>query len=237
MSTYLIPDVHENLLWAQQILDSKAPQDTAVFLGDYFHQYNQDNTAAVCRFLQSLFGRTDVVLLLGNHDLAHIGASIHVNDYLCSGWTIKKQMIFQAMFPDMTEFISHFRVNHWLHFEDKSYLLTHAGLTNELVYFWQEQDRTPSFIGNTLLGIHHQLLANVAHPWLLAGQDRGGSEPAGGITWCDWTNFEPIPGILQICGHTPGSEPREKAGNWCIDCNQSYYAVLDDVGNLEFRRP
>lgn len=54
-----------------------------------------------------------------------------------------------------------------------------------------------------------QLFAG-GRPWLFkAGSARGGPEPVGGVTWCDWDQeFEPTPGLHQIVGHTPASSVR-----------------------------
>jgi len=40
-------------------------------------------------------------------------------------------------------------------------------------------------------------------PYWWIGRARGGRDPIGGPLWCDWdAEFTPIPGLLQIVGHT-----------------------------------
>lgn len=224
--TFLIPDIHENIEWANRVLAQKQTEDGGVFLGDYFDQFDQDRTSDVCVWLKEMLGREDVVLLLGNHDLAYIGYQFGINDYLCSGWTRSKQAVFNAYFPDAWELVRRCAL---YHYPATGVLVTHAGLTRpaidpELGMRWD------------LFCAEGEVQTKRPYHLLLAGKDRGGREEHGGITWCDWRSFEPISGIRQIVGHTPGDEVREKDGNFCVDCNQTWYAVVDEVGSVEFKK-
>ena len=47
-----------------------------------------------------------------------------------------------------------------------------------------------------------------------------------GIVWCDYTEFEDIPNVKQIFGHTRGNI-RQTDNHICIDTELDYYAVYD----------
>ena len=67
------------------------------------------------------------------------------------------------------------------------------------------------------------------HPLLRAGWVRGGDQAKGGCTWLDWDEeFEDIPGVPQIVGHTIGKEPRWKGASLCLDTQLRHYAVIED---------
>jgi hypothetical protein len=52
----------------------------------------------------------------------------------------------------------------------------------------------------------------------------------------DWEMFEPVPGVNQIVGHTPGKQVREKtipgSRNLCVDVGNASVAALLSDGNL-----
>ena len=86
-------------------------------------------------------------------------------------------------------------------FECEGFLISHAGVSNKILkgrsieqYLWR--DRFFNDIGYT----------------------RGGSSACGGLYWCDWDHeFEPVPGVKQIVGHTRQDSIQEREGNYCID--------------------
>jgi calcineurin-like phosphoesterase family protein len=235
LRTLVIPDIHENIEWANAVLALKAPQDRAVFLGDYFHQFNQDRTGAVCVWLKEMMARDDVSLLLGNHDQAHIGASLQILDYLCGGYCGQKQLVFQAHFPRVYDFTDHVQLWATAGPGDNRVLLTHAGVTRCLA---EETLGTLDYrkVIRRLFLLESDLARPEPQPWLLAGKDRGGDQEHGGVTWCDWLNFEPIPGIRQICGHTSSHEVRRKGDNWCIDTGQTHYAWIEEDGAVTIEK-
>jgi hypothetical protein len=61
-------------------------------------------------------------------------------------------------------------------------------------------------------------------------------QAVGGLVWCDFREFTPIPGLNQIFGHTPGNLGTTKRGqasiNICLDtCGRvagvRHYLVID----------
>jgi hypothetical protein len=110
-----------------------------------------------------------------------------------------------------------------LYTEVDGYFISHAGLH--------------PFHDKYALRVHPEIiLAQLAEgkvdQCLRAGVSRGGNIRVGGIDWLDWDEFEPIPGMNQICGHTPRPEVRYREGdrsrNFCIDTQLRHYAVIED---------
>ncbi len=71
------------------------------------------------------------------------------------------------------------------------------------------------------------------NPWLDAGFARGGKQVVGGITWLDWHDeFEPVPYLNQIVGHTQLRYPEEKttenSKNYCLDTKNRHIGILED---------
>ena len=56
---------------------------------------------------------------------------------------------------------------------------------------------------------------------------RGGRDEYGGILWCDEREFEDIPGVQQIFGHTVGDFVRKGVSHFCIDTALNHYAIYD----------
>tara|TARA_R110000765_G_scaffold7963_2_gene25977 strand:- start:14772 stop:15614 length:843 start_codon:yes stop_codon:yes gene_type:complete len=57
----------------------------------------------------------------------------------------------------------------------------------------------------------------------------------GSPVWMDWDDeFEELDDYAQMTGHTTrywanNNKPSRKGGSWCIDCNQTYYAIIDNI--------
>ena len=101
-------------------------------------------------------------------------------------------------------------------------LFTHAGVSAPLV---------PPGAANVTAWVADQEAVALAFlklgrpHWVFRGGTRRGEKSVGGPLWCDFSEFEPIPGLNQVFGHTPAAkgEPliRVKTGadsiNLCID--------------------
>jgi hypothetical protein len=59
----------------------------------------------------------------------------------------------------------------------------------------------------------------------------------GGPLWMDWSSLEPISGIHQIVGHTPGDAVRKKvkpkSRNYCLDVGNASVAAILVGGKLK----
>lgn len=80
---YVIPDIHgqydklNKLL--NKIIDRKQPNDKIVFLGDYVDRGK--SSSKVINLLYLIKDRDDVILLMGNHDIAFYNSIINVNNF------------------------------------------------------------------------------------------------------------------------------------------------------------
>lgn len=142
----------------------------------------------------------------------------HNRDLRCSGNAHDKAAAINKILTkeDWTKTKFYIELDGWL--------ITHAGLRADFA------ERDLGAEAKTAL-----LCADKIQPhWMFAaGYARGGGWKLGGLNWLDWNiEFEPIPGIKQIVGHTPGNQPRERDGNWCIDTHLRHAAYLED-GTLE----
>lgn len=80
---YVIPDIHgqyeklNKLL--NKIIDHKQPDDKIVFLGDYVDRGK--DSSKVIDLIHSIKDRSDVILLMGNHDIAFYNSIININNF------------------------------------------------------------------------------------------------------------------------------------------------------------
>ena len=219
----IIPDIHHKIQIVEEIRQSH-PGIPAIFLGDYFDDFydTPDDMRATCRWLRNSLENTSDVFLIGNHCFAYLSYELGVRWGSCSGWTPAKHGVFHEYFPgDLL-----LRQCRWM-VDCQDWLITHAGVSNDLYRAFSKR-RSKDDIFEWVANAQNALLAGVAHPALLAGFDRGGSQKTGGILWCDWNSFRPIPQFRQILGHTPGNDVRFKRGDVCLDTNLKDYGLLED---------
>jgi hypothetical protein len=239
MKHFIIPDIHENISWANSVLSLMKDVDRAVMIGDYFHQFEQDRTDEVCVWLKNNMDRKDVDFLIGNHDQAHIDYQLG-SRRICSGWTFSKQVVFNAYFFDARKLLQRLALERWIDIPNCApILVTHAGVSADLLQGeeWNSPEELRAVISEYLQGAHSAMDAGREHPWLAAGgrRSRIRTDEIGGVTWGDWRDFKPVAGIVQICGHTADNVPRWNNGNWCIDCGQTMFAVVHEDGEIEIR--
>jgi hypothetical protein len=212
VKTLLISDVHEEIPTLERVLNEAGPVDRTVFLGDFFDAFNRttQTTVATMNWLLANHKREDCEFLYGNHDLPY--AFPGIRELLCSGHSYATMQLLQEHREIWNPFKLHTYVDGWL--------VTHAGVHPTL---WanldSECDAALRYLAN---GIASRIVG--------AGWARGGMQEWGGLTWLDWNDeFEPIPGVKQIVGHTRGTTPRFKGPeNVCIDCDLKYYAIIQD---------
>lgn len=235
MIDLIIPDVHNRVGVVQHIL-TREKYDRVTFLGDYFDDFGDfphdaENTA---KYVRRWLHHPNTKLLLGNHDAAYYaGPKWHG----CSGWTPEKHAAINRILKPC----------HWkrmrLWVKRQGWLLSHAGF-----------NKTNYIHGNRLNAVHGTLLATLALPQndqisilsrikhtTSVGLCRGGWSEKGGVLWQDWEyEFEPILGVRQIVGHTPGKQPRsiirdDYWQDWCIDTHSRHYGLIID-GKFEVRQ-
>lgn len=220
MTTLVIPDLHLDHKWAERLIQTN-PADEIVFLGDYFDQFDDtaDENFAATVWLKGSVKKPNRVHLMGNHDLQYLS-----HRWGCSGWTQDKHDIIGiGMRPKTWESLRFFH-------QSQGWLFTHAGLTLPLA---------AGFDLSALPSLEEEL-QRVArskatrHPLLEAGRSRGGSQAAGGILWCDWSEFIPVPGLKQVFGHTekgPASIGTAESGSCgvLLDCRAgNHFGIIRD---------
>ena len=231
----VIPDIHQRIDgFAQPILDrEEAACDHIVFLGDFFDCFKAGEDGYVsfkktCLWVNETYERLGkkAIWLIGNHDCAYVsGFYRKPAAHWCSGVTISKRNQFKKYInPD---WLRSLELCVWAN----GWLLSHAGLqydhfrplisekanVEELYTKWENEKVT----------FHAD-----PHHWIWdVGRCRGGMSRVGSPIWCDASEFVPIPEIKQIVGHTSAwDKPRSKGNNFCIDCMQTWYAVVEENG-------
>jgi hypothetical protein len=219
----IIPDIHHKVGMVERIR-ANHPGMPAIFLGDYFDDFYDTpaHMEVTCRWLKQAIGRGQDTFLLGNHCFAYLSYELGVRWGYCSGWDVGKQQIFHRHFPGDTLLKSGAWTAHC-----QGWLISHAGLTRKLHRSFSKRNTSEEILA-WVNNAENALMGGVAHPAFVAGIERGGPAKSGGILWCDWQSFEPITGIRQIVGHTPGHEVRYKKGDVCLDTHLHHYGLLED---------
>ena len=183
-----------------------------------------------CEWLRTAFEKADDEFLVGNHCFAYLSYELGVRWGFCSCWTAEKQHVFHEYFPgDLL--LQRCRWFLWW----QGWLISHAGLSSELYMSFSKQ-KLKDEVANLINDAENALTAGIAHPAFLAGRDRGGPQKVGGIPWCDWNRFSPVPGIRQITWHTPAGEVRYKKGDVCLDTHLRHYGLVEN-GELTVLEP
>lgn len=253
MKILIIPDIHHRIHIVDTILNTEKGYDKVIFLGDYFDRFHDspDEAAEVARWLKPKLWDKNFVCLYGNHDVSYLYGQI------CGGWSYSKNQVIHSIlkaqdFKRMKFF--------WM---AQGWLFTHAGLHPDyLPTLWKDKDITmpniKKFLNVESERCERQLEIGGEHWFYRVGSSRGGISPIGGILWCDVREeFEPVPRIPQIFGHTvqkpyptfvagelkrmnsievlQGSISPKDGWSVDLDCHLAYYGVLED-GNLTIKR-
>ena len=213
----IIPDIHNKHNIAEKIIQKESP-DRVIFLGDYFDDFGDtpEDAGDTARWLTESLQEKNRIHLIGNHDLNYITDN---PDLRCSGYDSSKHKVIREYGIKWDRLKLYFWVDGWL--------LTHAGLSNK---FYQEiSSRGPvkRVMEEAVRDIEDMEDTDRVRPFLQAGILRGGTSPVGGIVWCDYREFEDIPGVRQIFGHTRDVKVRHRARmnseHYCIDTQLNHY--------------
>lgn len=226
MRTLIIPDIHHKWKKAEQIILHNE-YDNIIFLGDYFDDFDDtiEDAKDTAKWLKDALTLKNSTFLLGNHDT---GYAFPRNPYLkCSGFSVEKcNAINRILTPDDW---GKFKLFHF----HQEYYISHGGIS-------------PYIFAHPTHGISKERLEVQCHEawemardnlytWYLgSGVARGGLQPYGGIIWLDFNiEFEPIPNISQIVGHTPGKVVRMQMGenslNYCLDTHLNHIGFLENT--------
>lgn len=230
----VIPDVHNKWERAEAIVDAERP-DRVVFLGDYFDDFGDtvedaDSTAA---WLERSLGDEARVHLVGNHDLNYMS---RLQGLRCSGYGPRKHAAIARRGLEWRR-LEPFCWLGWEGGGGGAWLCTHAGLSApflRLVRPGAAAADVPGVLEAARTDLDRINDEDHRHAFLQAGYARGGSAPTGGIVWCDYNaEYEDVPGLRQIFGHTRDDEVRRGRGSggaehYCIDTVLRHYLTYVD---------
>jgi hypothetical protein len=222
--TLIIPDIHHKTAVVDEIL-TREQYERVVFLGDYFDDFNDTPGLAreTAEWLKRHVQNPNFTFLYGNHDLPYRFCASGVD---CSGFTIEK---WEAILPvlDRGDWDA-LRLHTWV----DGFLLSHAGWNLAFAdsYGFVTKEHIDALCSECLIELEEGRM----HPLAGVGISRGGSNAVGGIVWQDWTELEPIAGLHQIVGHTPGIEARHKKTETgtgtaaCLDTRLCHVGILEN---------
>jgi hypothetical protein len=227
MRAIIISDLHNRVEWVEPALSS-LQYDKVIFLGDYFDNFDDtpEDAKKVAKWLKQSLPKPDRVHLCGTHEMWY---RFPDNPFLQASGNTKQK----------SDLINHIlAANDWnllrLCYYEQGFLLTHAGIHSYLLgknnLSTQEMlDRIKSETEKALQDVKNGKI----NPWLDAGFARGGLQIVGGITWLDWLDeFEPVPYLNQIVGHTqlrfPEEKTTENSKNYCLDTRNKHIGMLEN---------
>jgi hypothetical protein len=228
----IIPDVHLRLAEMKNVLQAWGERGEVFFLGDFFDDFGDtpEGNAEMARFLKNeILGKSGYKVLIGNHDLHY-----HPDcprQLRCSGFSDEKKKAIGEILGR-----EEFAAMEWAGVAGP-YLLTHAGLHPRLIPALMPAD--PRELANWVNDTCWEAVRNKRddEPLLRAGYIRYGTQPVGGVVWMDYREYEHIPEVRQIFGHTPlrshsqcgpDNEP-----SYCLDTNLQCVGVVGADGELK----
>lgn len=222
------------------IIENESAATHLVFLGDICDSCQPQSQIAGIRetaeFYRNLIERPNTTVLLGNHDCP-VRESFSLNRHFkkkiplihqCSGFTNNKSIEFnKAMTQEHWNRVQLFTVANGV-------LLSHAGLHES---FWRPFLGVEENLGALWKDAQQalDLLPFQMHPLLDCGKVRGGYAENGGLTWQDILEFEDKLPLSQIFGHSNYHCPRRIDRSYCIDANQTSYALIEKDGNIRIK--
>jgi hypothetical protein len=253
MKTIIIPDIHNRFDFVEPALSSPAllPYDNVVFLGDYFDDFDDTPEIAAnsAEWLKQSLHKKNRIHLWGTHDIWY---AFPDNQFvIASGNTEKKADVISHILTEKD----------WNlvkpYYYEQDFLMTHAGVHPWLIsqYVTKHKKTFEKYIVNNNLSLSTQEIIdlivqpatekalkdvsnNISNHWFEAGFARLGMHKIGGITWLDWQKeFQPIPDINQIVGHSelriPGQKSTYNSKNYCLDTKSQHIGILEN-GELKY---
>ena len=183
----VIGDIHGEQVWKEVI--KKHPESKYIFLGDYCDPYHIIPKDDVIINLQDIINfkkqaSTDVVLLLGNHDIQYI----YKEAEYCTRRMEKEEFEIRRLFENNLELFD------WA-YKLENFLFTHAGISQGWFRF-SFPNKDNSNILEIITAEEYRDLA------FACGYARGGNVPYGGFFWAGKNEMaDPLNGYIQIVGH------------------------------------
>lgn len=204
MKLLIIPDVHQKIHKVKTIIAKHPEVDKIISLGDWFDDFGDtpEMAGATARYLLELQNTLGdrFVWILGNHDIPYVFPESTDNCW-CSGVTENKIEVVHSIFEELDT--DRLKLVYTIQDEGRiPTVLSHAGVHKK-----QFNTRSKKLSIAKIEGEAKKALEDArdgfVNPLLMAGRCRGGRAEVGGFNWLDWNyEFEPIPEINQIVGHT-----------------------------------
>ena len=213
----VIPDVHNRIQEVEKILN-RVEFDLLISLGDWFDSFEDtpdmaERTAEYVLDLTRTLGNK-FIWLLGNHDVPYVFPELYIQ-HNCTGSTVEKA---ERVGNVLNKRLNRDSVKLAYAVTDRSGLdivFSHAGVSD--YHFANPVSGTVS-TKKILEKCDHALMEmwlGRDHELLHAGRSRGGRLSVGGITWQDfYYDFDPLPEISQVFGHSHTEEVAVIGKNW-----------------------
>lgn len=214
----IIPDIHEKYKKMMRILEKyESKVEKIIFLGDYFDSFGEtfSEFENMVTFIDDKISKPNYIFLYGNHDLHYL----YNHRWLqCSGFEYEKKKYLEEYRKD---FICKFKP---IHVED-NFIFSHAGLCERFIHPQVGPSDLELYVTEKCI---YALNSGHSDPILMPSYVRGGQQAVGGITWCDFSEFEPVEGYYQIFGHTCKKQYRMAGDeNYCIDTDLKHIALVN----------
>ena len=256
MRYLILPDVHQKVALAKQIIDNNQ-FDVLISLGDWFDDFydtpaDAEATARFILTLRQIYGK-NFVWLMGNHDVCYVEKNFRKIE-ICPGNTGEKFKVVDEVFKD-SNIIDSIKLAEIVSFPlQEDIILSHAGISR-----WHFENPVTGVTWDGVVkrcnAAMDNLKGGIDDPIFHAGRERGGRLPCGGITWQGWRQeYSPFKEFSQIVGHTPLLKPtlmnfecedydpkykdkkdsqiikvtNGKTFNLCLDTHLKHYAILED---------
>lgn len=217
----IIPDVHEEVAKVRRILKQFPNVLGRIWLGDFFDFFRstEESTEETCELLNEILEGDDA-LCIGNHCNHYMFDNRNMR---CSGFDHSRRI----------QIHSKVNVRRWreraqlFHVRD-DYYFSHAGFHPSLIPQGLEKEERLSWLMKRCQESVDRASAGEFPTFFRAGYSRGGDHPVGGPNWMDWSDFQEIPTMPQIVGHSKASKVRQKGDSYCIDTALRHVALLDN---------
>lgn len=218
MKTLFVGDLHGARDIVRLALKTTYP-DRVVFMGDYLDSFTrpvEDQISTLQLVMDACENNPEkYIALMGNHELSYIEDGMQ-----CSGFKAETASYIVHLQKRMRAILKPY---FWI---EEDWLATHAGVSNALLELKKMDLETYLQQGD----------------FFQIGRFRGGWAPIGGLHWCDFNaEFDPIPGVNQIVGHTHYdhdgtllTKQGQMSINYNVDCIPHYnpretiFLILED---------
>lgn len=246
MKVLFVGDIHNHQKIFEDInrLDNKYKFDRIICTGDYVDDWltnNHDSLKTLEKIFELKRNNPDkYTLLIGNHELSYLG-------FPCSGHMIELEDIIEQKLKENIDFLEYYTE---VDLDNKTYVCTHSGITNDYIYNMLDKS------GNwkqSLNELQKDKLKNLEY-LKCCSYRRGGRDNCSSFVWADrmehiesLENNEPII-KYQIFGHSPvktiSNITKNNYNYYCIDTHSTYrdgmqygdnsYLIYDNGFKVEY---